>query len=396
MTHFTEKQKQSILTFLQGMIQTPSVNGLHNEKPMAEEMLAFAESLHLDIELLALEDERPCALIHLGPQERTGLLLIGHMDTVPVGDEANWELPPFSAEISDGLLYGRGAIDNKGGIAAAMAALWWLRENVLEQMKLGVTLIGVPDEESGATGRLGIKHLQEVGKLQGKGAIYVYPDSDRINIGHRGVWRIKISTRGKSYHSGSLDWQDADRSQNAVTGMAELLGELEGLTFEVSSSSPFFEGLQTVITPTVIAGGAGPSMVPDSCEAHIDMRLVPDVPRETIEQALDAAIADVKQRRPGLQVEVETETYLPPTIISEDAEVLSALRASVREVLDIEPHVQVSGPANESYLLNGYGIPTCTYGPDGAGAHSANEYVEIDSIFKVAQVYAQTALKLCT
>ena len=126
------------------------------------------------------------------------------------------------------------------------------------------------------------------------------------------------------------------------------------------------------------------------------MRLVPDVPRETIELAIDAAIADVKQRRPGLQVEVETETYLPSTIIPEDAEVLMALRASVQEVLDIEPHVQVSGPANESYLLNGYGIPTCTYGPDGAGAHASNEYVEIDSIFKVAQVYAQTALKLCT
>ena len=89
--------------------------------------------------------------------------------------------------------HGRGAIDNKGGIAAAMAALWWLQENALEELKSGVTLIGVPDEESGATGRLGIKHLQDVGKLQGKGAIYVYPDSDRINIGHRGVWRIKIS-----------------------------------------------------------------------------------------------------------------------------------------------------------------------------------------------------------
>ncbi|KAA3648269.1 MAG: M20 family peptidase [Chloroflexi bacterium] len=396
MTMLTEVQIQTTLNFTQKMIQTPSVNGQHNERAMAEEMIAFANSLELDTEILALEEERPCALVHLGPKEQTGLLLIGHMDTVPVGDESNWEYPPFSGEISGNQMYGRGAIDNKGGIAAAMAALWWLRENALEELKMSVTLIGVPDEESGATGRLGIKYLQEIGKLQGKGAIYVYPDSDRTNIGHRGVWRIKLTTRGQSFHSGSLDWQDTDRSHNAVTGMAEIIGGLERLTFPRPAASSFFEDKETVITPTVITGGSGPSMVPDICEAHVDMRLVPDVPRKEIEDAIQGLVADVIQRRPSLQASVETETYLPPTIIPDDAEVLTALRASVREVLDIDPAVQVSGPANESYLLNGYGIPTCTYGPDGAGAHANNEYVEIDSIFKVAEVYAQTALKLCS
>lgn len=395
MSAYTEVQKQTIIAFLQKMIQTPSVNGQHAERAIADELLTFARSLDLETEIVALEDERPCALVHLGPKEKTDLLLIGHMDTVPVGDEANWDFPPFSGNISGEHLYGRGAIDNKGGIAAAMAALWWLRENALDQLSMGVTLIGVPDEESGATGRLGIQHLQKVGKLHGKGAIYVYPDSDRINIGHRGVWRIKLTTRGQSYHSGSLDWQNTDRSHNAVTGMAEIVTGLEKLAFESQDTSPYFDGLETVITPAILTGGTSFGIVPDVCEAYVDVRLVPAVPRQQVEDAIQVLIDEVQERRPALQVEFETEILLPPTIIPEDAEVLTALRASAQAVLNIDPIVQVSGPANESYLLNGYGIPTCTYGPDGAGAHAANEYVEIASIFDVAQVYAQTALKLC-
>ena len=392
----TEVQRQSTITFLQTMIQTPSVNGQHNERAMTEEIVSFASSVDLEGEILGLEEERPCALVHLGPKDETGLLLIGHMDTVPVGDEANWKFPPFRGEITGNYMHGRGAIDNKGGIAAAMAALWWIKENALPKLKSGVTLIGVPDEESGATGRLGIKYLREIGKLQGKGAIYVYPDSDKTNIGHRGVWRIKITTRGQSFHSGSLDWQNTDRSHNAVTGMAEIISGLERLSFDDLAVSPYFEGLKTTITPGVISGGVSPGVVPDLCEAYIDIRLVPSVPREEVEAAIQTVIDEVMERRPALRMSVETETYLPPTIIPEDAEILTALRASVQEVLDIDLVVQVSGPANESYLLNGYGIPTVTYGPDGAGAHTNNEYVEIDSIYKVAEVYAQTALKLCS
>jgi len=178
--------------------------------------------------------------------------------------------------------------------------------------------------------------------------------------------------------------------------MVEMIRKIEKLSFKDQQDSPYFADLRTVITPTVISGGVGPSIVPDICEAHIDIRLVPSTPREVIEHAIEKIRGEVQQQRPSLQVELASETYLPPTIIPEDAEVLSALRASVQEVLQIDPIMQVSGPANESYLLNGYGIPTCTYGPDGAGAHAANEFIVIDSIFQVAQVYAQTVLKMRT
>ena len=84
----------------------------------------------------------------------------------------------------------------------------------------------------------------------------------------------------------------------------------------------------------------------------------------------------------------------PPTIIPTDAPVVVALREAATQILGRAPTLTVSGPANESYLLNGYGIPTCVFGPEGGGAHAADEYVDVDSIFAVAEVYATTARTL--
>lgn len=383
-----------LIATCQRMVQTPSVNGLHLEKAMAELVADVASGYGLEAELFALEPERPNVLVHVGPPGETALVLVGHLDTVPISDERAWTFPPFGGEIVNGRLYGRGAIDTKGGMAAALGALHLLNEQYGDLLKKRVTFVGVPDEESGATGRLGVTYLHDMGKLSGDGAIYVYPDLDRINIGHRGIWRFKLEARGKSLHTGSLEWQNAPKGYNALTGLAEILTTLETLNFSSETANPFFEGLETVITPTVFNAGVSQGIVPDYAEAVVDVRLVPAVQKESVISKVNQIVDSICQHRPSLKVEIETIIDLPPTIISADTEMVKHLRSSAKEVLNISPKVVVSGPANESYLLNAMGIPACTFGPAGAGAHAVDEYVELWSLRAAAAVYALTALKM--
>lgn len=383
------------LALCQRLIQTPSVNGIDDELHLAHVIAAFAREHQLDVEMTALDGQRPNVLVRVGPQNvDAGLLLVGHMDTVPVGELAHWTHDPFGAEIDSGRLYGRGAIDNKGGIAAALGALVLLKEKAVRELKRPILLACVPDEESGATGRLGIKYLQETGKLSGQGAIYVYPDLHRTAIGHRGVLRLKLTAHGRSFHTGGLVWQDAESSLNAVTGMSAALLALESLTFKSQPQPSIFSRYHTVLTPTLVQGGAGISIVPDHCEAFVDIRLVPGVSRQVIESGVNQAIADVLSARPKLHLEVEEVTYIPSTVIPEDSVIIQAVQQAVGDVCGKPPEVFVSGPANESYLLNEYGIPTVTLGPAGQGAHAVNEYVEVDSLYQALEVYARVGLAL--
>ena len=266
-----------ITNLCQQMVKTPSVNGLNPEIAIAQVIADFAQQNGLQSELLALEEDRPNVLVRVGSSGEVGLLLVGHMDTVPVGNPDSWEYPPFSGTISDNRLYGRGAIDNKGGIAAALGALLLLKSQSLQDLKKSVVLACVPDEESGATGRLGIKYLHQLNKLSGCGAIYTYPYLTESAVGHRGVLRLKINTYGKSFHTGLHTWQMADKSYNAVTGLAEILLALEKIQFDKKASSSLFDRFETVLTTTRIEGGSGPSIVPDQASATLDIRLIPSV-----------------------------------------------------------------------------------------------------------------------
>jgi len=124
------------------------------------------------------------------------------------------------------------------------------------------------------------------------------------------------------------------------------------------------------------------------------VRLVTAVPRSLIDQEISRGINQIRKRRALLISEASQKFYHPPTIIPKDSIVLLVLRQAAQEISGIKPEVTVSGPANESCLLNRYGIPTCTYGPVGAGAYAVDEYVEIELILPMVYVYAIAAWKL--
>lgn len=384
--------RENLVSFCRALIRTPSVNGEHPEQAVAEVAASFAHAAGLSVTTSAAEPGRPNLLVRVGPDRPADLLLIAHLDTVGVGDLTAWRFPPFDGHLADGKLYGRGACDTKGGLVAALAALVLLQQ-IPEAQRPAVLLVAVPDEESGATGRLGVTHLYARGLLSGRGAIYCYPGNRELVVGHRGVLRLSIETTGTAKHTGSTSWQDSPVGLNAVTTMAEILEALESLRF-ADAGAGLFAPFRTVLTPTMIAGGSGVSMVPDRCAAAVDIRLVPAVSREAVLAAVRRVLDEVAMRRGAPPPTLHETISLPPTEIAADEPVVLAVQQAAREVLGYTPELAVSGPANESYLLNGMGIPTCIIGPEGGNAHAADEYVVVDSIFDSAVLYARAAVLL--
>lgn len=388
LTTIAREREVELLAFLQDLVRIPSVNGRDTEAAVAERICAEAARLGLSTELSAADPARPNALAWWGDGP-AGFALIGHMDTVAPGDAGAWTHPPFAAEIADGRLYGRGSADNKAGIACGLYTLALLRDHgLLDPARARVIVAGVVDEESGASSRLGVRHLLDAGRLPVQGAIYAYA-SDIVCIGHRGLLRLVLEARGQSTHSGSAEWAQKRVGVNAVTGLAAVLVRLENLEIP-APEHPAFAGLGCTITPgTLFRGGEFESIVPAVASAVVDVRLMPGQSAEAVIEAVRAAIAAECAARPGLALTVTIKNQLPGAAIPADHRLAVIAQRHAETVTGQGWPIAGAGPANEGYMLIGAGIPTLPgFGPTGGGAHAPDEWVDCASLTQTVAIFA--------
>ncbi len=378
------------LAFLQDLIRIRSVNGRESERGVAERILQEAASLDLPGGLVAEDPERPNVLVSWG-QGRRGFALMGHMDTVAEGDPAQWNHPPFAARIRSDRVYGRGAADNKAGIACGLYTLALLGEmKLLDPVVHRVMLAGFVDEESGASSPLGVRALLDRGDLPVSGAIYSYA-SDIVCIGHRGLIRLVLEAHGRAVHSGSEAWSQGQGGVNAVTGLAAVLVDLERLEFPPPASE-LDTGLGSTITPgTLIQGGDFESMVPSYARALVDIRTLPGQQQQDVLDAVQQVVDRQVKRRRGLAIGIEVKNSLPGALIPADHRLALIAQRHARNFTGREWPIAMAGPANEGYMLIEAGIPTlCGFGPTGGNAHAADEWVSIDSLASTMAIYAAT------
>ena len=381
--------RSDLIEFLRDLVRIPSVNGRETETALAARILSEAQKLGLDSRLVALQPDRPNVLITFGKGDDHGFALIGHMDTVAEGDPASWSSPPFAAEVRDGHIIGRGAADNKAGIACSLYTLALLRElNLIDPARQQVIVAGVVDEESGACSALGVRHLLDSRALKARGAIYTYT-SDIVCIGHRGLIRLELNARGQSVHAGVSEWHNKMRGGNAVTALADLLVRLESLSV---SSLPVsgFEHLGFTITPgTIFRGGSFPSIVPDSATALVDIRLLPGQSSSEVLELIGQLIREVEKERPRITIEMKVKVDIPGAFIPQDHPLALIAQDYTAAVTGRRWATAGAGPANEGYMLIESGIPTlCGFGPTGGNPHAPDEWVEIDSLPATAAMFA--------
>lgn len=380
--------------FLRELIQTPSVNGEHNEEALARVIQLRTERMGLPSRLIEIERGRPNVYIGEDGQFKSdsSILFVAHSDTVPAGDQAKWIHPPFGAEIHDGRVYGRGALDCKSGIALGIYALKILKE--LGKGWSGKMLIGA-DEESGADSNIGIRYVLERG-LRACGAVYAYGGraSNELTIGHRGVLRIWVACEGELAHSGSREWQDEVRGASAIEGIMRFLEEVSryGKTL-ATTEQEYFKGYRCVITSTLIEGGSGESLVPDRARVLLDIRTLPNQKNEDIISGL-RAIGD-KLSEGKVRYSFAVKNNVPAAISDPTDTFIASVQETMQEVFGYkEVSLKGSGPANESYMLIAKGIPTVVgFGSTGSGFHSADEYAEVSSIEQSLRFLVTLALK---
>jgi succinyl-diaminopimelate desuccinylase len=385
----TAQQYQSELTeFLRDLVRIPSVNGRETEAALAARIQSEAQKLGLDSHLAPLDPERPNILIHYGTGEEK-FALIGHMDTVAEGTPASWSSPPFAAEVKDGRMIGRGAADNKAGIACSLYTLALMRDlQLVDPIRQQVMVAGVVDEESGACSLLGVRHLIDSGALQTRGAIYTYT-SDIVCIGHRGLIRLELKACGQSIHAGVSEWHNNTRGANAVTALADLLIRLEALRVPAIPVAGF-EHLGFTITPgTIFQGGSFPSIVPDSATAVVDIRLLPGQTSSEVLQLVQEQIRDVEKERARITFEMKVTVDIPGAFIPRDHPLALIAQDYTEAATGNRWNTAGAGPANEGYMLIQAGIPTlCGFGPTGGNPHAPDEWVEIDSLSVTVAMFA--------
>lgn len=328
----------------------------------------------------------------------------GHIDVVPAG--LGWTVDPFAGVVRDGRVYGRGACDMKGGIAASIIAV----ESLLE---LGIPIpgafeiSGTVDEESGGYG--GVGYLAGLGYFSKPRVDHVIiPEPlnvDRVCIGHRGVWWAEIETKGRVAH-GSMPFLGncAVRHMGAVLHRIEeeLLPRLAAKRTEMPVVP---EGArQSTININAIHGGQNegyeglPSpMVPDSCRMVIDRRYLIEEDPAVVRGEIVDILEGLRRQRAGFEYELREVLAFLPSMTDADAPVVLAVAAAIEEVLG-RPATQVVSPGtyDQKHIMRIGQLKDCiAYGPGILDlAHQPDEYVGIDDMIASAKVMALSSLRL--
>ncbi|HYG86835.1 MAG TPA: acetylornithine deacetylase/succinyl-diaminopimelate desuccinylase family protein [Azospirillum sp.] len=328
----------------------------------------------------------------------------GHIDVVPAG--RGWTVDPFGGEVKDGKVYGRGACDMKGGIAASIVAVEAILDSGIP-FDGALEISGTVDEESGGYG--GVGYLAQKGYFSKPRVDHVIiPEPlnvDRVCIGHRGVWWAEIETKGRVAH-GSMPFL----GNCAVRHMGEVLHRIEHeliprLASKRTSMPVVPEGArQSTININSIHGGQRedhegfPSpMVPDSCRMVIDRRYLIEEDPEEVKGEIVAILEELRRTRPGFDYSMREVLAFLPTMTDAHSPVVRAVESAILAVLGKKAeHVVSPGTYDQKHIVRVGHLKDCiAYGPGILDlAHQPDEYVGIDDMVQSARVMAMAALDL--
>jgi len=334
----------------------------------------------------------------------------GHIDVVAPGE--GWTRPPFEARVEDRRVYGRGACDMKGGIAAAIVAVEALIDSGVP-LPGALEISGTGDEESGGLG--GVAWLAERGWFSKPRVDHVIiPEPlnvDRVCIGHRGVWWGEIETKGRIAH-GSMPFlgDSAIRHMSAVLQAfeTELYPALQGQATAMPVEPPgartptlninSLHGGQPDVAPGEASALPAP-LVADACRLVFDRRLLIEEDLDEVKARVRAVLDGLAQSRPGFRYALRDLLEVRPSMTEPDRPVVRATAEGVRRVLGREAALICSpGTYDQKHIDRIGALRDCVaYGPGILDlAHQPDEYVEIADLTTSAKVMALAAYALLT
>jgi acetylornithine deacetylase len=291
---------------------------------------------------------------------------------------------PFSGAIRDGKLFGRGAYDMKGSLAACMAAAKALAES--RELAAGrVVVAAVADEEYGSIGTTSV-----IREIKTDAAIVTEPTALNVCLAHKGYLWIEVATQGRAAH-GSKFQEGIDANMR----MGRLLGELERLERDLRAR----RGHPLVGPPSLhaatISGGTGLSTYAADCRLQIERRTVPGETEANAVGEIQALIDKLAAADPTFHATARCFFAREPFEVRPDARIVQIVDRAAGEVLGRKVAHFGDTPWMDSALLSAAGTETVVIGPRGAGAHSAEEWVDVESVEQLARILVRAALDYC-
>jgi acetylornithine deacetylase len=355
------------------------VPGGAGEGEMAAFIAAWLEKAGLEVQLVETAEGRPNVVgIAHGTGGGRSLVLNGHMDTVGTGDMRHAHTP----RILDGRLYGRGAYDMKGGLAACMQAA---AEAAKLKLRGDVILQAVVDEEYGSIGTQALAP-----KFKADGAIVAEFTELRVVLAHKGFVWFEVETIGKAAHGSR-----PDLGVDAIVKMGHVLGALEKLDQRLRQKPAHPLLWSGSVHASLIKGGRELSSYPEQCVLSVERRTIPGETTQSTKTELTEMLHGLETEDPTFKAVVRRGLHRAPLETPAESEIARITREAATAVLGKQPQIAGVPFWTDAALLSAQGIPSLLFGPAGEGAHAAEEWVDLASVEACAQVYLQTAVQFC-
>lgn len=375
-----------LIETLSALVRINSINpdlapGAAGEREVAKYVAGNLKALGLDVKTVEATKGRPSVIATLkGKGGGRSLILNGHIDTVGVDEMPN----PFSAEVRDNKLYGRGAYDMKGSVAACMAALKALIDSKAD-LKGDVILTAVADEEYASLGTTEVlKHVHA------DAAIVTEPTEMEICLAHKGFVWLEVEVQGRAAHGSRFD-----EGVDANMCMGRFLAELDKLEQELRARKPHPLVGPPSLHAAILRGGTELSMYAASSKLQIERRTIPGETETQVLNEIQIILDRLAKSDPTFKAIVKILLVRDSMEVAADSPIVQALSHAATDLLVKQPPFVGRPFWMDAALTSSAGIPTVVMGPVGTGAHAKVEWVDLGSVEEMATIYAQTALLFC-
>lgn len=379
--------KVNAVELTQKLVRRQSYSG--NEKGVSEELTKFFKENGFDDVHV---DKYGNTIGHIkGSKPGPKIVFDGHMDTVPVTDESEWQYPPFEAEIHDGKIYGRGTSDMKGALASMAVAASNFKEKTGGDFAGEIFVAGIVHEEcfEGVAAR-------EVSAYAKPDYVIIGEASNcNVKIGQRGRAEIKIEVLGKPAHSAN-----PEKGINAVYKMCKVIDAIK--TLKPTHHDRLGDGILELVD-IKSSPFPGASVVPEKCVATYDRRLLVNETKESVLAPINELLEKLMKEDSELKVKayytkadekcftneiIEGERFFPGWIFDEDEDWVEKVVAKLKDKGQTPEITQYNFCTNGSHYAGEAKIKTLGIGPSRENlAHTVNEYIEISELEKVVDSY---------
>jgi succinyl-diaminopimelate desuccinylase len=384
-----ELRREDLGASLSALIRTPSVNPGMSELAMVEEIERQLEGTGCELTRVESMEGRPSlAAVLNGSNDGPRLVLNGHMDTVAIDDWERWSVEPFGGEIKDGAVWGRGAVDMKGGLASQIACAKAL-SRTRDQLHGSLVLHFAAGEECGEPGTLSLIEAGFVGDW----GITTEPTELQIATAERGIGWYEIRIAGRSTHAAT-----PQAGANPIVAAEDVLARLRVYNEEISARSHPLLG-SPICTVTMASAGAEHNAIPDTCVLTVDRRVIPGETHDQVHRELDALVTRAVEAHEGIRAEVVPIRHgFEPAEVPSESPFIDVVKRAVQEVTG-QPG-RIAGTAFGSdvrNLVNDAGMEAITFGAGNAAlCHCTDEHQSLDALHQATLVLTLVAIELLT